>query len=138
MSFFTVNVLNNEQSGFPHARVAAARKAEGDCRERHDLRVQLSTGSATRATIMQDQVINVWTARGAEYLIAEGTGLGGVVNVDLPNLRWLELKWSHFTRAGREPRIKRALAALHRAAIRYELNAETIKWIAEDPDLEDF
>jgi hypothetical protein len=57
--------------------------------------------------------------------------------IDIRNRKWLELKWRHFSRAGREERVARALAALERAVIPYRLDAETVRWLAEDADLED-
>jgi len=59
------------------------------------------------------------------------------ISIDIRNRKWLELKWRHFSRAGREERVARALAALERAVIPYRLDAETVRWLAEDADLED-
>jgi len=51
--------------------------------------------------------------------------------------RWLQLKRSHFKREGRQARVEAALKALEEAAFDYGLDAETVRWIAEDADLED-
>jgi hypothetical protein len=59
------------------------------------------------------------------------------VTVELRNLRWLALKWSHFRRQEREERVRRALAALEGATVQHPLDAETVKWLAEDEDLGD-
>jgi hypothetical protein len=50
--------------------------------------------------------------------------------------RWLRLKRSHFSAEGRQARIEAALKALEEAVIESPLDAETIRWIAEDADLE--
>ena len=60
------------------------------------------------------------------------------ISIDIRNRKWLELKWQHFSQLGRKERIARALAALHRATISCNLDPRMVKWIAEDPDLEDF
>ena len=47
------------------------------------------------------------------------------------------MKRRHFRPEGREQRIREALKALDEAIVKYPLDAETIRWIAEDKDLED-
>ena len=44
----------------------------------------------------------------------------------------------HFSPAGREERVKRALHALDNLRGSIKLDLETVKWIAQDPDLEEF
>jgi len=51
--------------------------------------------------------------------------------------RFNRLKRRHFRPEGREQRIREALKALDEAIVKYPLDAETIRWIAEDKDLED-
>lgn len=101
------------------------------------LRFRLSTGSATQEKVLADLIEGDLSAHELDYLGSSESNYGKAININLARRRWLELKWSHFTQQGRKQRIERALAALHRVAIRYDLDSETIKWIAEDPDLED-
>jgi hypothetical protein len=52
------------------------------------------------------------------------------------NPRLAALKRSHFTKQGREARISRGLQALERFQWDLELDPETIRWAAEDPEIE--
>jgi len=47
------------------------------------------------------------------------------------------IKREHFTSKGREQRIKTALSALEEAVVDYQLDAETVHWLALDVDAED-
>jgi hypothetical protein len=49
----------------------------------------------------------------------------------------LRLEKQHFTKAGRERRISRARTALKGFRVEFDLDAETVKWIAQGADLED-
>ena len=51
--------------------------------------------------------------------------------------RWSRFKQTHWPREGRERRISQGLEALDSAIVDYGLDIETIRWIAEDVDLED-
>ena len=149
MSTLTVRTQSDEEKGRwpPELGSAGTAAVERGERSGHggvlagspgQLRLQLSTGSATLVTVVPDRVESVWIAQSENYLVVEGTSLGNVLNVDLANRKWLQVKWSHFARVGREQRIAKALAALDRASVSYDLDAQTVEWIAEDPDLEDF
>ena len=139
MSTFTVQTQSDgERARWLPESGAAGTAAAGRGKRPGQLRLQLSTGSATLVTVVPDHVEGAWPAQSENYLVVEGTSLGNVLNVDLPNRKWLRVKWSHFARAGREQRIAKALAALDRASVSYDLDAQTVEWIAEDPDLEDF
>jgi hypothetical protein len=52
------------------------------------------------------------------------------------NPKLAALKRAHFTKKGRAARIARAKKALEEARWDTGLDMETIKWLAEDPDLE--
>ena len=52
------------------------------------------------------------------------------------NPRLAALKRSHFTKKGRKARISRGLQALERFRWDLDLDAETIRWAAENPDIE--
>lgn len=52
------------------------------------------------------------------------------------NPKLAALKRAHFTKKGRAARIARARKALEEFRWDVDLNTETIKWLAEDPDLE--
>jgi hypothetical protein len=52
------------------------------------------------------------------------------------NPRLAALKQSHFTKKGQKARISRGLKALERFRWDLELNPETIRWAAEDPEIE--
>jgi hypothetical protein len=54
------------------------------------------------------------------------------------NPKLAALKRAHFTKKGRAARIARAKKTLEEARWDTGLDIETIKWIAEDPDLEFF
>ena len=98
--------------------------------------LQLSTGSATSETILPDSVQIVTSATGASYLTIEGSS-EPVLRVDLVNRRWLRLKWSHFTRSGRQRRIQAALDTLRRPRVGYNVHPDVVRWAAEDVDIED-
>ena len=49
----------------------------------------------------------------------------------------LLLQKKHFTKAGRQRRIGRALEALEGFRVEFDLDAETVKWIAQGADVED-
>jgi len=52
------------------------------------------------------------------------------------NPRLAALKRSHFTKKGREGRISRGLKALERFQWDLDLDRGTIRWAAEDPEIE--
>lgn len=52
------------------------------------------------------------------------------------NPKLAALKRAHFTKKGRAARIARAKKALEEFKWDLDLDAETIKWLAEDPDIE--
>ncbi|HUT75245.1 MAG TPA: hypothetical protein VM221_10500 [Armatimonadota bacterium] len=60
-----------------------------------------------------------------------------VMRTDPARQRWLRLKRAFWTPEGRQARVERALKALEEAVVRYDLDDETLRWIAEDRDLED-
>jgi hypothetical protein len=60
-----------------------------------------------------------------------------VIRPDPARQRWLRLKRAFWTPEGRQARVERALKALDEAVVHYDLDADTLRWIAEDPDLED-
>lgn len=100
------------------------------------LTVQLSTGSASLTTVVSDPVDEASSARGREYLVLGGRGVGTPLSIDPTNRKWLKLRWAHFPREGREARVQRALAAIESAVAAFGLDAATLREIAEDPDLE--
>jgi hypothetical protein len=100
------------------------------------LSLALSTGSATLYAVLPDAVEGVPSARERKYLIVGGREIGGLL-IDLPNRKWQAAKGAHFALAGKRERIRKALAALERATFSSGLDAATVRWIAEDPDLED-
>jgi hypothetical protein len=53
-----------------------------------------------------------------------------------PNPAFLKLKRARLRKEGREERIQKALRALEKATLDYGLDADTIRWLAESPDLE--
>ena len=55
---------------------------------------------------------------------------------DTPKEKLAELKAKHFSSKGRKLRIARALEILNRPAPPFQLDRETIKWIAQDSDIE--
>ncbi|MDO8585949.1 MAG: hypothetical protein Q7T82_02815 [Armatimonadota bacterium] len=55
----------------------------------------------------------------------------------LARRRFERLKRAHFRLEGRDERIANALKALEEATENYPLDAETVRWIAEDKDIED-
>lgn len=54
------------------------------------------------------------------------------------NPRLAALKRKHFTKKGRASRIARALKALEQFTWDFSLDDATLKWIAEDPNIEHF
>lgn len=51
--------------------------------------------------------------------------------------RFERVKRTHFSPDGREDRVREALKALDELVVAYPLQADTVRWIAEDKDLED-
>ncbi len=54
-----------------------------------------------------------------------------------PREKWLRLKAVRFPPEGREERASAAVRAIESAVAHYDLDPETIRWIAEDVDVED-
>jgi hypothetical protein len=55
---------------------------------------------------------------------------------EAPKDKLAELKAKHFTRKGRKQRIAKALEILNRPGPSFKLDRETVKWIAQDIDIE--
>lgn len=55
---------------------------------------------------------------------------------ETPRDKLAELKAKHFTRKGREERIAKALEILNRPGPTFKLDRETVKWIAQDVEIE--
>jgi hypothetical protein len=53
-----------------------------------------------------------------------------------PKDKLAELKAKHFSPRGRKLRIAKALEVLKRPAANFKLDRETVKWIAQDADIE--
>ncbi|TMB65316.1 MAG: hypothetical protein E6J54_25945 [Deltaproteobacteria bacterium] len=56
---------------------------------------------------------------------------------DTPKDKLAELKAKHFTAKGRKQRIAKALEILSRPGPTFKLDRETVKWIAQDVEIED-
>jgi hypothetical protein len=56
---------------------------------------------------------------------------------DIAKAKLAKLMVKHFTPEGRKERIAKALQILQAPTPRFALDRETLKWIAEDADLED-
>ena len=56
---------------------------------------------------------------------------------DTPKDKLAELKAKHFTTKGRKQRIAKALEILSRPGPTFKLDRETVKWIAQDVEIED-
>jgi hypothetical protein len=57
---------------------------------------------------------------------------------ETPKEKLAELKAKHFRPKGREDRIAKALEILNRPGPTFKLDRETVKWIAQDADIEHF
>ena len=55
---------------------------------------------------------------------------------ETPKDKFAELKAKHFTLKGREQRIAEALAILNRPGPTLKLDRKTVKWIAQDVEIE--
>ena len=55
---------------------------------------------------------------------------------ETPKDKLAELKAKHFTLKGRKQRIAKALEILNRPAPSFELDRKTVKWIAQDVEIE--
>lgn len=55
---------------------------------------------------------------------------------DTPRDRLAELKAKHFTPEGRKERIAKALEILSRPGPTFKLDRETVRWVAQDADIE--
>lgn len=55
---------------------------------------------------------------------------------DTPRDRLAELKAKHFTPQGRKERIAKALEILSRPGPTFKLDKETVRWVAQDADIE--
>ena len=54
----------------------------------------------------------------------------------IPKDKLAELKAKHFALKGREQRIAKALEILNRPAPTFKLDRKTVKWIAQDVEIE--
>jgi hypothetical protein len=55
---------------------------------------------------------------------------------ETPRDKLAELKAKHFTRKGREERIAKALEILSQPGPTFKLDKETVRWIAQDLEIE--
>ena len=55
---------------------------------------------------------------------------------EIPKNRFEELKAKHFSSKGRDRRIAKALEVLNRPRPTFKLDRDTVKWIAQDADVE--
>jgi hypothetical protein len=55
---------------------------------------------------------------------------------EMPKDKLAELKAKHFTLKGREQRIAKALEILNRPGPTFKLDRKTVKWIAQDVEIE--
>jgi hypothetical protein len=55
---------------------------------------------------------------------------------ETPKDKLAELKAKHFTVKGREQRIAKALEILNRPGPTFRLDKETVKWLAQDVEIE--
>ena len=55
---------------------------------------------------------------------------------ETPKNRLAELKAKHFSSKGREERIAKALKILNRPGPTFKLDRATVKWIAQDAEIE--
>lgn len=55
---------------------------------------------------------------------------------DTPRDRLAEVKAKHFTPQGRKERIAKALEILSRPGPTFKLDKETVRWVAQDADIE--
>lgn len=55
---------------------------------------------------------------------------------ETPKDKLAELKAKHFTPKSREQRIAKALEILHRPGPTFKLDRETVKWLAQDVEIE--
>jgi hypothetical protein len=55
---------------------------------------------------------------------------------ETPKNRFAELKAKHFSSKGREQRIVKALEILNRPGPTFKLDRDTVKWIAQDVEIE--
>jgi len=58
------------------------------------------------------------------------------ISKDTPRDKLAELKAKHFTPEGRKERIAKALEILSRPGPRLKLDKETVRWVAQDADIE--
>ena len=55
---------------------------------------------------------------------------------ETPKNRFAELKAKHFSSKGREHRIAKAMEILNRPGPTFKLDRATVKWIAQDAEIE--
>ena len=99
--------------------------------------VRLSIEAVTSPAIVADAIGTILSTVPRGDITVGGEPLIPVVSVDVANRKWLELKWSHFKRAGRQQRVGAGLRALKRGTVAYGVDAETLRWAAQDVDVED-
>ena len=58
------------------------------------------------------------------------------ISKDTPRDSLAELKAKHFTPQGRKERIAKALEILSRPGATFKLDKETVKWVAQDVEIE--
>jgi hypothetical protein len=99
--------------------------------------VEVLMGTATSDKVLTSDVERISSRTWQTYGLPGQRPRQQVIGIDIRNRKWLALKWRHFARAGRSRRIQEALRAIERAVTRYDLDAVTMRWVAQDAAVED-
>jgi hypothetical protein len=100
--------------------------------------VELSAGPAASEPALTSVIREKKSAGSADFVWEHGQADSLVVAIDPAEERWQRLKRRYFPPEGRQERIKAALKALEEAVVYYDLDADTMRWIVEEADEEDF
>jgi hypothetical protein len=101
------------------------------------MRVELATGTASSGAVWTTSEMPGTAASSGDTLRGTQESESVMLPVTIPNENWRMLKQKHFNPQGKVARVERALRALREAVVHYDLDAETIRWIAEESDPED-
>lgn len=94
-----------------------------------------SVGTDSNASTVSQQAGMV-SSTATSAVQEEGTAVSSPASA-MARIRWHQLKRSKWNESGRQQRVATALEALNSATRDYGLAGKTIKWLAEDMDLED-
>ena len=103
-----------------------------------DAHIDLSAGPGASEVALTNPIRETISAGSARLVAESNQPAELVLTIDPAEERWQRLKRRYFPPEWRQERIEAALKALEEAVVYYDLDADTMRWIVEEADEEDF